>query len=64
MPSERASIVARWSAVLRRVCGMPDYAAFVAHLEEHHPGTRPPSEGEYYSQYVAARYGDAPTRCC
>jgi uncharacterized short protein YbdD (DUF466 family) len=56
--------VARWGSVLRRICGMPDYEAFVAHLSEHHPGTPAPSVREYYAQFVAARYGDSPTRCC
>jgi len=64
MRSERAGHAARWSAVLRRICGMPDYDAFVAHLREHHPGTPAPSVREYYAQFVAARYGDSPTRCC
>ena len=64
MPSERGRRVARWMAVLRRVCGMPDYEAFLAHLREHHPGAPAPSAREYYAQFVAARYGDSPTRCC
>jgi uncharacterized short protein YbdD (DUF466 family) len=64
MPSERRGPVARWGSVLRRICGMPDYEAFVAHLSEHHPGTPAPSVREYYAQFVAARYGDSPTRCC
>jgi len=43
---------------------MPDYEAFVAHLREHHPGAPVPNAHEYYAQYVAAHYGDSPTRCC
>lgn len=64
MLSERRRLVARWGAVLRRICGMPDYEAYLAHLSEHHPGTSAPSPREFYAQYVAARYGDSPTRCC
>ena len=56
--------MARWVSALRRICGMPDYEAFVTHLAEHHPGTPAPSPREYYAQFVAARYGDSPTRCC
>jgi uncharacterized short protein YbdD (DUF466 family) len=64
MPSERRSRVARWVSSLRRICGMPDYEAYLAHLSEHHPGTPAPTPRDYYAQYVAARYGDSPTRCC
>jgi uncharacterized short protein YbdD (DUF466 family) len=64
MPSETPGRLARWSSVLRRVCGMPDYAAFVTHLRTHHPGSPIPSVREYFDQYIAARYGDSPTRCC
>jgi uncharacterized short protein YbdD (DUF466 family) len=64
MPCERASRIGRWITMLRHVCGMPDYQGFVAHLREHHPGALEPSEGEYFAQFVAARYGDSPTRCC
>lgn len=49
---------------LRRVAGMPDYAAHVEHLRRYHPGRPVPTEREYFEQYVTARYGDGPTRCC
>jgi uncharacterized short protein YbdD (DUF466 family) len=49
---------------LRRVAGMPDYAACVAHLRRCHPERAVPSEREYFDEYVRARYGDGPTRCC
>jgi uncharacterized short protein YbdD (DUF466 family) len=49
---------------LRRVAGMPDYAAYVAHLRRCHPERAVPSEREYFDEYVRARYGDGPTRCC
>jgi uncharacterized short protein YbdD (DUF466 family) len=49
---------------LRRVAGMPDYAAHVEHLRRCHPGEPIPSEREYFESYVRARYGDGPTRCC
>jgi len=43
---------------------MPDYAAFLAHHRAHHPDAPAPSEAEFFREYVTARYGDAPTRCC
>ena len=56
--------VERVLAVVRRVAGMPDYAAHVAHLRWCHPEREVPSESEFYDEYVRARYGDGPTRCC
>jgi len=56
--------VAAGVAVLRRVAGMPDYAAYVGHLRRCHPGRPIPTEREFFLEYVATRYGDGPTRCC
>jgi uncharacterized short protein YbdD (DUF466 family) len=50
--------------VVRRVAGMPDYQAYVEHIERCHPGQRIPTEREYYERYLESRYGDGPTRCC
>ena len=52
------------AAALRRVAGMPDYAVYVGHLRRCHPERPIPTEREYFAEYVAARYGDGPTRCC
>jgi uncharacterized short protein YbdD (DUF466 family) len=50
--------------VVRRVAGMPDYEAHVAHLRRCHPERAVPSAREFYEEYVRARYADGPTRCC
>ena len=63
----RASLVVvgrRWAPALRRLAGMPDYAAHVAHLRARHPDRPLPTEREYYTTFVDRRYGDGPTRCC
>jgi uncharacterized short protein YbdD (DUF466 family) len=49
---------------VRRVAGMPDYAAHVEHLQRFHPGCPIPSERDYFDQFVRTRYGDGATRCC
>lgn len=54
----------RGLAALRRTVGMPDYAGYLAHRRRFHPGEPIPSEREFFSQFVEARYGDTPTRCC
>lgn len=50
--------------VVRRIAGMPDYAAHVAHLRARHPECDIPTEREFFERFVEARYGDGPTRCC
>jgi uncharacterized short protein YbdD (DUF466 family) len=56
--------VARALQALRRIAGMPDYAAYVEHLRRRHPERPVPSEREFYDEYVRARYEGGPTRCC
>jgi uncharacterized short protein YbdD (DUF466 family) len=50
--------------VVRRVAGMPDYAAHVEHLRQSHPERPIPSRRQFYDDYLRARYADGPTRCC
>jgi uncharacterized short protein YbdD (DUF466 family) len=62
-PAVRRTVA--WAGeMLRRIAGMPDYAAYVEHFRRCHPDRELPTEREYFEQYVAARYGDGPTRCC
>jgi len=49
---------------IRRLAGMPDYVAYVEHLERYHPERSIPSERQFYEDFIRARYGDSPTRCC
>lgn len=56
--------VERVLRLVRRVSGMPDYAAYVEHLRRCHPERPVPSARQYYDDYVHARYADGPTRCC
>ena len=64
MRPEPRGLFARWLSGLRRVSGMPDYEAFLAHQRAHHPGQPVPSERDYFTAFLTARYGDGPTRCC
>jgi uncharacterized short protein YbdD (DUF466 family) len=56
--------LAQLFGALRKIAGMPDYAAHVEHLRCCHPEAPVPSEREFYDDFVRARYGDGPTRCC
>ena len=49
---------------IRRMAGMPDYAAHLEHLRRTHPEKSIPSEREFYEEFVRNRYQDGPTRCC
>jgi uncharacterized short protein YbdD (DUF466 family) len=50
--------------VVRRISGMPDYAAYVEHAKRRHPERALASEREFYEEYLRARYEGGPTRCC
>ena len=51
-------------AALRRMLGMPDYTAHLAHLRARHPDRPVPTEREFCEEYLRTRYGNGPTRCC
>lgn len=63
-PSAVRRTVTALASAVRRIAGMPDYAARVEHLRRCHPGRPVPSEREFFEEYVRTRYGDGPTRCC
>ena len=54
----------RLLSTIRRLFGMPDYAAYCAHLQTHHPDRALPSERQFFEELVRVRSGDGPTRCC
>jgi uncharacterized short protein YbdD (DUF466 family) len=63
-PSSLSTLSGRLRSALKQIVGMPDYARYLAHAREHHPGCRLLSEREHYDQFVAQRYGGGATRCC
>lgn len=54
----------RMASAIRRIAGMPDYAAHLEHLRHRHPDRPIPTEREFFEQYLRTRYADGPTRCC
>lgn len=64
MRIELTAALRRGLQAVRRVAGMPDYAAYVEHRSRHHPGEPVATEREFYAEHVTARYTDSPTRCC
>jgi uncharacterized short protein YbdD (DUF466 family) len=68
MTSLGMATLRRWmsalQSVVRRIAGMPDYAAHLEHLRLRHPELPVPSRREFYEDFVRARYQEGPTRCC
>ena len=56
--------LARFGRVIRSVLGVPDYAAYVAHLQQYHPGTVPMPEREFAQRRLEERYARPGSRCC
>jgi len=64
LPSNPPTLWTRLRRALKQVAGMPDYARYLEHAGEHHPGCRVLSEREFYEQYIAMRYASGGSRCC
>lgn len=52
------------AAILRRIIGAPDYAAYVAHMRARQPERAPVSEQEFVAERLAARYEKPGAKCC
>jgi len=50
-------------AAARRIAGIPDYDAYVAHLASHHPERAIPTAAEFFAERQQARYRSG-QRCC
>ncbi len=57
-------LVDRLGHLVRRLTGMPDYQAYLAHCREAHPDQPVKSEREFFEDYLKQRYEGGPTRCC
>ena len=62
--TDARSVAQRVAAVIRRIIGVPDYEAYVAHVRAHHPGVEPVSEREFHRERLTARYSRPGSRCC
>ena len=48
----------------RLAVGVPDYAAYVAHMHRTHPDRTPMSPDAFARERMEARYGRGRSRCC
>jgi uncharacterized short protein YbdD (DUF466 family) len=49
---------------MRLMVGLPDYDAYLAHMERTHPDQVPMSYEEFFRERQQARYGDGKRGCC
>jgi uncharacterized short protein YbdD (DUF466 family) len=59
-----ADLLARLAWALRRVIGVPDYAAYVEHVRSAHPGMEPLSREAFGRDAMERRYERVGSRCC
>jgi len=59
-----AQLTGEFVSLIRKVAGMPDYAAHVRHLKECHPELSLPTEKQYFDQFVRMKSGGSGSRCC
>lgn len=48
----------------RMAVGIPDYDAYVAHVQRRHAGQAPMSREAFFAERLQARYGRGRSRCC
>jgi uncharacterized short protein YbdD (DUF466 family) len=52
------------SYIGKGISNLPDYQAYVKHVQEKHPGQEPPTEKEFFEELLANKYGPNAKRCC
>lgn len=57
-------VAQRVAQVIRRIIGVPDYGAYLAHVRDCHPDRTPMSEDEFRRERLSARYSRPGSRCC
>ena len=60
-------IMRAWRALVaaaRRIAGVPDYDAYVAHLKSRHPERTIPPRATFVAEQLEARYRAGGGRCC
>ena len=56
--------VAEIAVGVRRIIGVPDYEAYLAHVCAHHPGDEPITRDAFARDALARRYERPGSRCC
>ncbi|MDN4075233.1 MULTISPECIES: YbdD/YjiX family protein [Fictibacillus] len=48
----------------RGISNLPDYDSYVEHIRQHHPEVVPPTEAEFFNDFLNKKYGASAKRCC
>ncbi|MBX9928240.1 MAG: YbdD/YjiX family protein [Gemmatimonadaceae bacterium] len=56
--------LARLGALIRRIIGVPDYEAYLAHMRACHPSDAPLDRTAFAAERLDARYSKPGARCC
>jgi uncharacterized short protein YbdD (DUF466 family) len=46
------------------ISNLPDYQSYVEHIKTHHPEVAPPTEAEFFMDFLDKKYGASAKRCC
>jgi uncharacterized short protein YbdD (DUF466 family) len=58
------TVARRAAAAARAVIGVPDYARYVRHVRDRHPGQEPMTRQAFERDALARRYERPGSRCC
>ncbi|MDQ6690521.1 MAG: YbdD/YjiX family protein [Gemmatimonadota bacterium] len=59
-----SSIFSQSASFIRTMLGVPDYARYLAHMREAHPGDRVMTETEFNHSRMNDRYSQPGSKCC
>lgn len=46
------------------ISNLPDYQSYVEHIKLNHPEVAPPTEAEFFKDFLNKKYGASAKRCC
>ncbi|UZJ78328.1 YbdD/YjiX family protein [Fictibacillus sp. KU28468] len=50
--------------ISKGISNLPDYDSYVKHIQKNHPEVAPPTEAEFFKDFLNKKYGASAKRCC
>lgn len=63
-PASWRAKLRRVAALVRRIVGVPDYDAYLSHMQRHHPECTPMDARTFERERLADKYSRPGSRCC
>jgi uncharacterized short protein YbdD (DUF466 family) len=63
-PASWRAKLQRVAALVRRIVGVPDYDAYLSHMQRHHPECAPMDARTFERERLADKYSRPGSRCC